>query len=73
MLNAVLAALHLLNIRKLFIFVCFFLFLRVLFCHLKDSGFVSRGSVRVAPQKRHLQSGVNCVGGCHRDPPQIGH
>lgn len=56
MLNAVLAALHLLNIRKDFLFFCFFFLLnvRILFCHLKDSGFVSRGSVKVAPQKRHL-------------------
>lgn len=39
MLNAVLAALHLLNIREEFFVLFYFLELENLFCHLEDSGF----------------------------------
>lgn len=57
MLNAVLAALHLLNIRKEFFCFCLFVFLsnmRICVVIWKILFFVSRGSVKVAPQKIHL-------------------
>lgn len=65
MLNAVLAASHLLNIREKR--VSFFLEHENLFCHLEDSVFLLVEAVlKVAPQKIHLIR-------CHRDPPQIRH
>lgn len=47
MFNAVAAALHLLNNRVFFVVVVF-----DRFCHLKDSGFVSRRSVKKLHHKR---------------------
>lgn len=72
MLNAVLTALHLLNIREeFFLLLLFFFFLnsRVCFVIWKILFFLWVDlSVKVAPQKI-----TNTRGCCHRDPPQIGH